>query len=113
MFYFDGCGTSPASDGLMSNLLKETYGFGVPSTESFDDQWLEGDALSPAAFEVETVFGGFACFNGSGGFLSSAKDNVLLGGRGDADVECHFSSVNKVPDINVRWAGNSAITMVV
>ena len=92
----------------MSDLFEEFDRFRIPAPKGLDDEGLEGDALTAATLKVETILGGLSSFDGGGGFLGGAKEDVLLRGRSDADVKRHFASVNKVSDVDVSWTGKRA-----
>ena len=67
VFYFNRRSLSPASSFLSGHLFEDISCNRVPTTEGFDDERLEEDALSATVFKMRPVFGRFPHFDGGGG----------------------------------------------
>ena len=78
MFYFEGSFFSPATSVLTSNFLEELGSVLVPSSEIFDDQWLEKYSLGSTMVEMRAAFRRLQHLNGSAGNVSGAMEDRLL-----------------------------------
>ena len=67
MFDFYRRSLSPTSSFLSRHLFEDIGGDRIPTTEGFDDERLEEDALSATVFKMRPVFGRFPHFDGGGG----------------------------------------------
>ena len=68
VFYFERSFFSPAASVLTGHFLQKFGRILVPSAESFDDQWLEEDALGSAVVQVSAAFGRLAQYYSSSKF---------------------------------------------
>ena len=105
MLYFIGTVFSPTPSVLTRNNLEEFGRVLVPAAESFNDERLEENPLSPAVVEVVSDLRGFPHLDGCGSDVGCAVEDSFLDGGNHTDVKGYFATIDPVLDENVGWPG--------
>ena len=76
------------------HLFQMFDGIGIPTAESLNNEWDEGNSLSATVIEMGAVLCGLAHLDGGCWKLGGAMDNGILRGGNDADVEGQLLAVD-------------------